>query len=348
MLANPNNITYVWRRENDTKITENGYHLVSDGPVLNLTNAQKSDTGIYKLFATNELGTSETSIRINVQCKIASRLLFWFWLLFSLSHCLSLSLSLCLILSNLIPIAILILFIGPSSIETIDPAIIKKSSDIILIEEYQNAHLECYVDSNPFNEHVIKWFRRRNNSDDQFLSPSSSLSSSSSSLSSYDDDQEPYFNRMHSEIEIFSDDQQQFSDGSRIKSSLLIMNATIHDSGTSFDCIADNGIGKPSKSTTTLLVLRKFFTYLFSFFFWVDSFYPSKFFLWAKFFCLQKNVWSRFVELRFRQSFLFWMQIFFLFCPLSVSEDNEIIMPINENSGEQFHCEIIAIETDQR
>ncbi|KAF7487628.1 Nephrin [Sarcoptes scabiei] len=62
---------------------------------------------------------------------------------------------------------------------------------------------------------------------------------------------------MHSEIEIFSDDQQQFSDGSRIKSSLLIMNATIHDSGTSFDCIADNGIGKPSKSTTTLLVLHK-------------------------------------------------------------------------------------------
>lgn len=68
--ANPSTITYKWKREDDTEIfSDIGHRIVADGPILNITNAQKSDSGIYKLYATNELGTSETSIRVNVQCK---------------------------------------------------------------------------------------------------------------------------------------------------------------------------------------------------------------------------------------------------------------------------------------
>ncbi|OTF75597.1 hypothetical protein BLA29_004156 [Euroglyphus maynei] len=68
--ANPSAITYKWKREDDTEISDNtGHRIVSDGPILNITNAQKSDSGIYKIYATNDLGTSESSIRVNVQCK---------------------------------------------------------------------------------------------------------------------------------------------------------------------------------------------------------------------------------------------------------------------------------------
>ena len=68
--SNPLAITYKWKREDDSEISDNtGHRIVSDGPILNITNAQKSDSGIYKIYATNDLGTSESSIRINVQCK---------------------------------------------------------------------------------------------------------------------------------------------------------------------------------------------------------------------------------------------------------------------------------------
>ena len=69
-LGNPSTITYKWKREDDSEIGSSGSRVTADGPVLNITKAQRADTGIYKLYATNELGTSETSIRVTVQCMI--------------------------------------------------------------------------------------------------------------------------------------------------------------------------------------------------------------------------------------------------------------------------------------
>lgn len=67
--GNPSTISYSWKREDNSVITHVGGRVVADGPILNITKAERSDSGIYKLYATNELGTSETSIRVNVQCK---------------------------------------------------------------------------------------------------------------------------------------------------------------------------------------------------------------------------------------------------------------------------------------
>ncbi|KAJ6218009.1 hypothetical protein RDWZM_009166, partial [Blomia tropicalis] len=194
--GNPSSINYKWKREDDSEIGNSGSRLNADGPILNVSNAQRSDSGIYKLYATNELGTSETSIRVNVQY----------------------------------------------------PAVIKKTTEMVLVEEFSNAHLECYVDSNPVNERVIQWVRRKNETE---IVP----------INGSEEDDESYYNRMRSDLELFNDDNQQQSghvvDDAKMKSSLLIMNATLQDSGTSFDCIADNGIGKAAKSTLTLLVLHK-------------------------------------------------------------------------------------------
>ena len=123
---------------------------------------------------------------------------------------------------------------------------ITKTSEMVLVEQDSTAHLECYVDSNPVNERVISWVRRKNETDILPLNPSS-----------FEDD-ESFYNRMRSDVEIFTEDGGvPLPEGAKMKSSLLIMNATLQDSGTSFDCIANNGVGKESKSTLTLLVLRK-------------------------------------------------------------------------------------------
>ena len=68
--GNPSTISYKWKREDDSEIQSSGSRLIADGPVLNISQAQRLDSGIYKLYASNELGTSETSIRVNVQCKL--------------------------------------------------------------------------------------------------------------------------------------------------------------------------------------------------------------------------------------------------------------------------------------
>ena len=115
---------------------------------------------------------------------------------------------------------------------------------MVLVEQDSTAHLECFVDSNPVNERVISWVRRKNETDIVPLNPSSF-------------DEDSFYDRMRSDVEILTEDGFASVDGAKMKSSLLIMNATLQDSGTSFDCIANNGIGKESKSTLTLLVLRK-------------------------------------------------------------------------------------------
>nr|XP_027194216.1 nephrin-like isoform X2 [Dermatophagoides pteronyssinus] len=211
--SNPLAITYKWKREDDSEISDNtGHRIVSDGPILNITNAQKSDSGIYKIYATNDLGTSESSIRINVQY----------------------------------------------------PAIIKKITEIVMVDEYHNAHLECYLDANPINEHIIRWIRHKNDSDYNSMIhyhhhnvPLSSSSSSSSSYDDLDDIVSTSSHRMHSEVELLPEESQPFADGAKLKSSLLILNVTLRDSGSIFECLANNGIGKEVKSAITLLVLHK-------------------------------------------------------------------------------------------
>lgn len=123
---------------------------------------------------------------------------------------------------------------------------------MVLVEEGSSAHFECFVDANPVNEHVITWKRRKNDSESIVLS----------SPSSFDEEESTVFNRMHTDVEILSSEEASggglFADGAKMKGTLVIVNATLADSGTSFDCLADNGVGKRSKSTMTLLVLRKF------------------------------------------------------------------------------------------
>lgn len=134
---------------------------------------------------------------------------------------------------------------------------------MVLVDEYHNAHLECFIDANPINEHVIQWIRRKNDSD--YGSSSINvhhhhnvpLLTSSSSSSSFDDIASSSTNRMHSEVELLSEESQPFADGAKLKSSLLIINATLRDSGSIFECLANNGIGKEVKSSIILLVLRK-------------------------------------------------------------------------------------------
>lgn len=129
----------------------------------------------------------------------------------------------------------------------VDPALIKKTSELVFIEEFSTATLECYVDANPIPKKVIKWIRRKNDSE-----------STVPLSSSFDEDESAYHTaRIRYETEVFEEDSPAYADGIKVKSSLVISNATLQDSGTSFDCIADNGVGKESKSTMTLLVLRK-------------------------------------------------------------------------------------------
>src|SRR5699024_7456422 len=107
---------------------------------------------------------------------------------------------------------------------------------MVLVEENSNAHLECYVDSNPVSEKVITWKRRKNES--ERIVPLGS--------SSFEDESSSRGERMRPDVEIFTEESGPFADGAKMKSSLVVINATLQDSGTSFDCIADNGIGKES------------------------------------------------------------------------------------------------------
>lgn len=215
--GNPASITYKWKREDDNEI--GGMSRISiDGATLNISKAKRTDSGVYKLFATNELGTSETSVRINVQCKFKVFIFVVHYYHF---------------------------------VNIADPPVITKITELVLVEEFSNANLECYVDSNPVNERVVTWQRRRNETVGPIVGGGGIGAVNS-------DDEESFYSRMRTDVEILSSETQPFADGAKLKSSLLLMNATLQDSGTSFDCIANNGVGEV-KATLTLLVLRKYF-----------------------------------------------------------------------------------------
>lgn len=74
--ANPSQIVYKWTRlsDNGEPLKPNSSGLDTDrftanGAILNISGALRSDSGVYKLQASNELGGSETAVKVNVQCK---------------------------------------------------------------------------------------------------------------------------------------------------------------------------------------------------------------------------------------------------------------------------------------
>jgi hypothetical protein len=73
--GNPSTIQYKWSRQPDTGAADgttgapiDSVRIQTDGPILNISQALRSDSGVYKLFAQNELGFSETAIKVNVHC----------------------------------------------------------------------------------------------------------------------------------------------------------------------------------------------------------------------------------------------------------------------------------------
>ncbi|XP_076321284.1 nephrin-like isoform X2 [Tachypleus tridentatus] len=74
--GNPNVITYTWTRDGNTVVdiqekektsNVNKTRIISNGPILNITNVRRSDAGRFKCEAANEEGTSEITIVLNVQ-----------------------------------------------------------------------------------------------------------------------------------------------------------------------------------------------------------------------------------------------------------------------------------------
>jgi len=71
--GNPSTIRYKWSvasgQSNQQKPFDST-RFTTDGPILNITKVKRSDAAIYTLHATNDQGTSETAIQINVNCKL--------------------------------------------------------------------------------------------------------------------------------------------------------------------------------------------------------------------------------------------------------------------------------------
>jgi hypothetical protein len=118
-----------------------------------------------------------------------------------------------------------------------DPAAIQKITELVMVDEGGNAYLECNVDSNPTTDNTITWRRRRNETDGS-STPIDSL-------------------RMRSTVESV-DGNSNGNTEIKLKSTLVIYNATLEDSGASFDCVANNGIGETDTSTAVVLVLREY------------------------------------------------------------------------------------------
>lgn len=113
-----------------------------------------------------------------------------------------------------------------------------------MVDEWANAYLECSVDANPTTETTITWRRRyRNESDAVSTQPIDS-------------------NRMQVSVEGIDSTTSQTNSQITLKGTLIIFNTSLEDSGQSFECVANNGVGDSDISIATLLVLRMFSTIL--------------------------------------------------------------------------------------
>ena len=61
----PGDITYQWSRESTT----DGSTSQTRGPLLDISRASRADAGWYHLVATNDEGSTNFSVHINVQCE---------------------------------------------------------------------------------------------------------------------------------------------------------------------------------------------------------------------------------------------------------------------------------------
>ena len=71
--ANPMSIAYTWTKDG-LPILSNGAseRIVSEGPILNITQLKRSDAGIYTCEAVNSQGSEMINITVIVECKFKS------------------------------------------------------------------------------------------------------------------------------------------------------------------------------------------------------------------------------------------------------------------------------------
>ena len=208
--ANPSQIVYNWSRLSESGANSSGLdntRFVANGPILNITGVLRSDSGVYKLQASNELGVSETAVKVNVQC-----------------------------MSNPMPIQVLISSCG------IDPAQIQRITEMVMVDEWADAYIECYVDANPTPDTTIQWRRRLRNDTDAGVNAQTIDSSRMTTM-------------VESVDTVSSSSQANIQIS--LKATLVIYNASLEDSGQSFECVANNGVGDTDTAVATLLVLRK-------------------------------------------------------------------------------------------
>ena len=69
-VANPSPINYLWFKEDqDGKLREiksTGSRLTFENGVLNISSVEREDAGYYTISATNDEGTTQTKIRLDV------------------------------------------------------------------------------------------------------------------------------------------------------------------------------------------------------------------------------------------------------------------------------------------
>ena len=109
-----------------------------------------------------------------------------------------------------------------------------------MVDEGATAYLECNIDANPTTDTTITWRRRfRNESDGTSTQPIDS-------------------DRMRVSVEGIDATTSHGSAQISLKGTLIIYNASLEDSGHTFECVANNGVGDTDTAITTLLVLRQY------------------------------------------------------------------------------------------
>lgn len=71
--GNPSNIAYTWTKDG-LPIAQAGansgtQHILSEGPVLNITRLSRHDAGTYSCEAINSQGSAISHVNVTVQCK---------------------------------------------------------------------------------------------------------------------------------------------------------------------------------------------------------------------------------------------------------------------------------------
>lgn len=63
----PQTISYTWTKDGAPLVP--GLNLHVEGPLLNFTKLNRSDSGVYTIEAVNSEGSTSVSITVSVQCK---------------------------------------------------------------------------------------------------------------------------------------------------------------------------------------------------------------------------------------------------------------------------------------